>query len=58
MSSGERSGRYVSDLEDEAKKIDEATELIKLGVLQLRWRLTTATVGNTRLEKVYIWGVQ
>lgn len=58
MSSGGRSGRYVSDLKDEAKKIDEATELIELGVLQLRSRLTTATVGNTRLGKVYIWGVQ
>ena len=31
--SGARSDPYVSDHEDEAKKIDEATELIELGVL-------------------------
>jgi hypothetical protein len=30
MNSGGRSGCYVSDLEDEAKKIDEATELNRI----------------------------
>lgn len=48
---GARSGPYVSEHEDEAKKIYEATELKTLGVVQLRWRSTTAPVGNTRTRQ-------